>query len=67
MKGKVRGLQIWRPRKAATGEIPRRGARKSTDTIWKGTVGVMPIKTPMAIPQESFQGSSWRRRNLSQW
>ena len=62
----VTGLQICKPRKAAIGETLRSGARNRMETRWKGTVGVTPIKTPRAIPQATFRGSSWRRRNLSQ-
>ena len=62
--GMVRGLQIWMPIKAVTGETPRRAARVRTATVWKGMVGVMPMKTPRAIPQASFRGSSWRRQEF---
>jgi len=35
-----------------------------TLTVWKGIVGVIPRKVPMAVPQASDWGSPFNLRNL---
>jgi hypothetical protein len=55
------------PIKAVTGETRKRAAKDRTITVCKGMVGVMPMNTPRAIPAAILRGSSWRRRNISQW